>query len=317
MNYLVVSDLHGMVPENLESLSQTFKGPVVFLGDIVGTTYLDQLQKLFYNGVYNPVKKLLAANPKPCLQDITLFPIDDSRILYDGFHSLVSFLGQLGTFQVGMFSQFVLNIARYTHFGHFVSNLPLEIRQALQQDMEANAQKIIDLMTNFTARGQDVYVIEGNWDARTPLDFYPTEECKPLPIDQRSFYFKKFLLERNPKVHYFDTVSTVNDGKHVLVFWPFDCSTNYAQVPEINREDIAGNIILFSHAQVDWQSVKGDTPMTAEGAKVQKVMAQVVSDLKPDLIYHGHLHDDKPSYTYQGIPVAYCPLLSIQILTLD
>lgn len=319
MEILVVSDLHGMVPENLESLSQTLKGPVVFLGDVVGTTLLDQLQKLFYNGVYNHLKKLLNVNSNPKLGELYCFPTEKGQTLHDGFMALVGFLNQIGKLNVDSFSDYVLGLSRYVHFGHFVSNLPEEIRQALQKDMEVNAQKIIGLMTNFTNRGQDVFVIEGNWDARTPLDFYPTDECKPLPVNERSFYFKDYLLKNNSKVCYFNTVGTFNLDQHVFVFWPFDSSVVHTQVPEIYKADLdknGGKLILFSHGQADWYSVKGDIPMTSEGSKIQEVMAIVINDLKPDIIVHGHLHENKPDYFYNGIPVTYCPLLSVRTLTI-
>lgn len=315
MEILVVSDLHGKTPGELESISKTFPGPVVFLGDIVGTSHLEELQRLFYNGVYNPIKKLLQDNPNPGFKETSLFPIGYGRVLYDGYLNLVEYLNKLNEFRAEPFTRFVHNITRYVHFGHFVSNLPLAIRQVLQKDMEDNAQQTINLMTNFTDRGQDVFVIEGNWDARTPLDFFSIAECKAIPVNQRSFYFKSFLLKKNPKVHYFDKVGTAKFKDNVFVFWPFDCATTHTPVPEIYHEDVKGKVVLFSHGQADWQSIKGNTPMTAEGAKVQEVMTQVISDLKPDLIVHGHLHDDKPDYLYDGIiPVIYCPLRSVRTL---
>lgn len=313
MKVLIVPDLHGKIPSDLECMSLNFDGPVVFLGDIVGTDLLDQLQKLFYNGVYNHIKKLLKSNPNSSYLEILNFPTENGKNLFDGLTDIWSFLDNLSPHSIIYAVESILEISKYQHFGHFVSCLPIQIRQILQKDMEANAQKVIDLMTNFTNRGQKVYVIEGNWDARTPLDFYPTkDECKPLPIEERSFYFKKILNEKNPNVLYFDTVTTIKVRKDFFVFWPFDSSTQHTQVPEIEKS--GGKIILFSHGQADWHAVKGDTPMTSEGAKIQEVMAEVIKDLKPDYIVHGHLHDNKPDYLYNGIPVIYCPLQSCRII---
>ena len=315
MEILIVSDLHGRVPKDLEFFSKTFHGPVVFLGNVVGTSNLDQLQKMFYDDLYNPIKELFRTKPEPSLREITLFPIGDSRILYDGCTGLERFLNQFGKFRINSFSKFVYGIAQYAHFGHFIGNLPIGIREVLQEDMETNSGKIVNLMTNFTARNQDVFVVEGNCDARTPFDFCPTKECNSVPVPQRSFNFKDFLLGLDPKIHYFDTVGTVKFEENVFVFWPFDCSTTPTLVPEIYREDIK-KVVLFSHSQADWQSVNNDIPMTNEDVKVQKVMAQVITDLNPDLIVHGHLHVDKPDYTFHNIPVCYCPLLCVRKLTI-
>jgi predicted phosphodiesterase len=214
---LVVSDLHGKVPEGLEVLSQTFNGPVIFLGDIVGTDLLGKLQKIFYDGFFNPLKKLLA-NTNPGETSILSYPAENNQTIGEAYCCLTDFLRQIGPFEVESPSDYVWSLRRYVHFGYFISNLPEGIRQALQKDMEVNAQNIIDLMTNFTNRRQEVFVVEGNWDVRTPLDFYPAEECLPLPVGERGFYFKDFLKKQNPKVHYFSNIGQIKYHQHYFTF---------------------------------------------------------------------------------------------------
>lgn len=318
LEILVVSDLHGKVPEGLEVLSQSFNGPVIFLGDIVGTDLLGKLQKIFYDGFFNPLKKLLA-NTNPGETSILSYPAENNQTIGEAYCCLTDFLRQIGPFEVESPSDYVWSLRHYVHFGHFVSNLPEGIRQGLQKDMEDNALKIINLMSNFTNRGQEVFMVEGNWDARTPLDFYSTEECLPLPVGERSFYFKDFLKKQNPKVHYFSDIGQIKYHQHHFVFWPFDSAVINTTVPDsfkVKPDQDDGKLILFSHGQADWFAVKGNSPMTGEGSRIQETMATVIKDLKPNVIVHGHLHQESPDYFYQDIPVYYFPLLAIRILTI-
>jgi len=309
-NYLFVGDIHGRDPKLEEELIKIAAGSDVpkilfFLSDIVGTEKLDKLQKLFYNGVVNHVRKLLIEKPDATDIEILSLPIGDNKIVADGGQEIQEFLFGKTNIDVANNIKYIRELAQYVHFGHFVSNLPKEIKAVLQKDMEDNAKIWIDIMTQFTNQGTSVAVIEGNWDARTPLDFYPTTECKALPIKERSFYFKNYLRSSNDRINYFNQESSIETKNEVFIILPFDSVINL-DLPEkfkTNRK-----IILVSHAQIDWHAIKGDTPMTAEGKKIQENMKKIIEHINPDYAVHGHLHNQGLDYFFNDIDVKYLPL---------
>lgn len=323
--YLVVSDIHGR-DEKLElrlSIIAKNNPPKIafFLGDVIGTYLLDQLQKLFYNGVYNHIKKLLQDNPYPTRQEILSYPIGNGKSLATGVAELKSFLRNIHPTTIDLIDpvEYTLALSEYVHFGHFVSNLPKKIRESLQKDLESNAQVWIDIMTSFIQKGSKVVVIEGNWDARNPLDFVRSKKhCTPLPIRDRKFYFKNFLQERNPNILYFDRADIIKDRNNFFVILPFDSVINL-DLPEFTDLDHEKKIII-SHTQATWHAIKGDTPMTAEGEKIQDNMAQIIDKIKPETIIHGHLHDkppiNSPYYLYGNITVEYLPLRTARFIDL-
>lgn len=314
-DYLFVADIHGWNDELTEKLSKIADGNelpkiVFFLGDIVGTKLLDQFQKLFYNQVYNPMKALLKNNPFPSNEEILSYQVSDGQSLCTGCVKLWEFLHELyPEYNSLNAAAFARKIVSYAHFGHFCSSLPPALRAIFRQDMEKNAKAIIDIMTKFTDKGVLVVVIEGNWDARTPLDFCPTEDLRVIPVKNRSFYFKKLLSTFNPQVLYVNHVSTISTENEIFVLWPFDCAVTPTRVPEFSDEENR-KIILVSHAQIDWKPIKGDTPMTKEGENIQENMSEVFRDLQADLAVHGHLHDqiDADGYIYKQKYIYYLPI---------
>ncbi|MFA5532585.1 MAG: hypothetical protein WDA13_03235, partial [Candidatus Shapirobacteria bacterium] len=218
------------------------------------------------------------------------YSIGENKILADGGQEIWDFLYQESNIDAINNATLIRELASYAHFGHFCSCLPKKIRQSLRKDMKVNAQIWLDIMSLFGDNGSLVTITEGNWDARTPLDFYPDKtKCRALPPSRRRFRLKKFI-EENSKypILYFDKVEHIIDGNNVFVFWPFDSAVKATQVPEL--EDWK-NIILISHAQISWGEIKNDTIMTSEGQKINQNMPMVVQDLKANFVVHGHLHD--------------------------
>jgi Icc-related predicted phosphoesterase len=296
--YLFISDIHGRDPSLEKQVCQIAKeNPpkiVFFLGDIVGTNSLDKLHKLFYNGVYNAAKKLLNEKPNTSDNELLMVPIDNNRTIENGLDDLWIYLYGNVCVKADK-AKYIRELEKYYHYGHFASNLPQPIHLSLEEDLKENAKIWINIMTNFTNVGSMVVVIEGNWDARNPLDFLANKnQCIPLPIKDRSFYFKDLLKSLNNKVLYFDEVGTIETKKEIFVLWPFDIAAAdiTTQVPEFDENQKTKKIILVSHGQIDWFSIKGNTPMTDEGQKIQNNMGTTFHDLRASTAVHGHLHDD-------------------------
>ena len=297
--YLFVSDIHGRDTKLEEDLTKIALGDevpkiVFFLGDILGTKSLDQLQKLFYNGVVNPTRKFLEKKPSATDIEILSHRIsdDNDKTIADGGQEIWSFLFGDSNISAKDNIEYILELIEYQHFGHFCSNLPEPIRNDLKRDLEENAAVWIQIMNMFVERGTTVVIVEGNWDARNPLDFLPIKNAvKPTPIEDRDFCFKKFLKSKNSQILYFDQVGTIETENEIFVLWPFDSAVEATMVPEFEDEETR-KIILVSHAQIDWKSINGDKPMTAEGRKIQDNMPMTFKDVKANTAVHGHLHTD-------------------------
>lgn len=319
-NHLFISDIHGRDPNLENQLNQIIESGknnqqdrpeiVFFLGDIVGTDSLAKLQKLFYD-VYNPAKKLLQDNPQATDNQILGLTNKDENItqlhqlLWDFIYQTKGSSNLTDKFRTDHIRQLVT----YSHFGHFTSNLPDSVKNRLKNDMEENAQIWLDIMNKFVENGSLVAVIEGNWDARTPLDFCPTPECQELPLDQRLFSLRKFLSEqKNHNIVYFDETGVIETENEIFVLCPFDSSVAGPKNPNLDPTDNR-QVILVSHAQIDWKSVKGDTAMTKESQTIQANMKPFLEDIKAKTAIHGHLHDQIDSETYQvsNCTVQYLP----------
>ncbi len=321
-DYLFVSDIHGEDLNLAEKLFKIAEGSelpkiVFFLGDVVGTKLLDQLQKLFYNRVYNHMKALLKNNPNPSDREIIDYPIGDGKTIADGCKELSDFLQNIDPeYRPVGIATYARELVSYVHYGHFCSNLTKTIKEFIKKDMKENAQVWLEVMNAFIEKGVLVVVIEGNWDARTPLDFMPSKkECLPLPIKNRSFYFKELLRSYNNQILYFDAVGTIETENEIFVLWPFDSAINATQIPEFDDNETR-KIVLVSHAQIDWEAIKGKTAMTAEGETIQFNMGMTFIDLKADTAVHGHLHDDIniDNYSYHEKNIHYLPLRTYRFI---
>lgn len=283
--YLFVSDVHGFDKNLIEQLKQIAKkNPpkiVFFLGDIIGTKLLDDLQNKFY-AIFNRMKSLPQnASHKEIQSKVGINAqqlIDSLNQIYPNFNN---------TSVVEM----AISVSSYQHFGHFVSNLSPEIRQVLRKDLIVNANHMAETIRKFTRQGSRVVIIEGNWDARTPLDFQVNEECLPIPINKRSFYFKKFVeAMRNQRITFVSKHQSIETEDYIFQIISFDGTINYRPGTFLKSSNNKPTV-LVSHVQADWQAIKKNTPMTSEGEQLSQKIQSVISDLKPKFMVHGHLHD--------------------------
>lgn len=187
---------------------------------------------------------------------------------------------------------------------------------------------MLDIMVKFTCAGSEVVIIEGNWDARTPLDFYPSVRCIPIPIKDRPFYLKDFIKFRNQKIIFIDSPTLIETENLTFQLLSFDNCMNYefgslnpsnpGLCPHLTH-DRNKPVILVSHVQADWQAVKKQSAMTFESKQISEKMQIIISELEPTFIVHGHLHtklvdeegQECDGYLYpkdSNIKVHYLPL---------
>lgn len=326
--FLFVSDLHGLqvqkrIKEALEKYPSVRR--VFFLGDVIGTTELAKLQKLFYN-VYNQVRAALNQQPNITDNDLLNFKINETVTIGNELNKLIDFLASIGEHDLQFSGEQVRQIANYVHYGHFVGNLGDQARDSLRQGLEFNARSIVDFAVDIAKEyGILFHIVEGNWDARTPLDFNRGTQCLPLPKEKRSFYLGDFVRNNEvyPKyISYSDKPSVVYDhsSRVAFVLWPFDSATTPTKVPKIIFDDYG--VVLVSHAHILWSPIKGETPMTAESRNVAINMPMVINHIKAGAAVHGHLHDhiEASGYYYTDntgipIPVHYLRLGEIRAIS--
>lgn len=273
-NYLFVSDLHGFDPNLVEQLKQIAKKHppkiVFFLGDIVGTKLLDGLQKRFYD-VLNRIKASTNASIE--------------------INELFNYLHHISHDFTDQITQMVKNVDRYQHFGHFVFDLPLEIRQILRKDLVSNTNRMAEAMRKFTRQGSLVVIIEGDRDAHTPLDFQADQKSFPLSSHKISFYFKKFIESmRNQRIIFVNKHESIETEDFIFQTISFNGTLNYLP-GTFSKTKSNKKTILVSHVQASWEAIKKDTLITSEEEQLSQKTWSVISDLKPNFMVHGHLHD--------------------------
>lgn len=318
---LVVSDIHGRIPvleRSLIDIADGYNPPelVIYVGDIVGSELLMKLQPIFYDLITKPTKALLKQNPNASDDDIISYPTGEGSLrVVDGCRQLNLLLGAIDpSYNTGVYcADIARELIKYIHYGHWCSNLPDKIIDALNQNMEADAEANYQIMKKFTDRGSQVFINEGNWDARRPIDFAKGSECIPLPLEKRSFSYKQFILNKNnPNIHYIDNQHLMVLDNVQVIFFPFDAIINYDGSP-IPVDSRIKRKILIAHGHADFQAVRGNDPMGKEDQIIQDKMDLILDQLQPDLVIHGHLHKDtfhgNSGYiTSKGIEVAYLPL---------
>jgi len=318
---LFVSDIHGQQPDleaRLNQIADSKRPPktVFFLGDIAGTKSLLELQHVFYNLIVNPMKKLLSFNPNPSDNEILCFPTEDKdspRIL-DGCKKLWFILNSIDpSCNAGYCPDIVRDLITFVHYGHWASNLPESIKNVLKKDLFANAERIYQIMEKFTNRGTLVVIVEGNWDARLPIDFVADRKnCLPIAPKDRDFYFKRFINNKqNRNLIYVDHLHYLQIYEGIqMVLIPFDTIMKYDGYPIWKREDIQ-KTVLITHTQVSWEAIKGNTAMTGEGKKIEENIQRILKNLQPNAVVHGHLHNPIGYQGYaltNGTLVHYLPI---------
>lgn len=323
--YLFVSDLHGSNKQfGLLSDIAAKRPPkiVFFLGDVIGTQSLADLQKLFYNGVVNPTKKLLLEiNPNASDKELLDFINPENRqAVLMGYQALCDYLKKLDGQDHSQPNpaEHVRQLIEYQHFGHWISNLSESVRNVLKLDLHQNAIEVIDLMNQFVKNHCKVVVLEGNWDARTPLDFLPGKKCVPTPIRKREFYFRDLINQFGNHVKYYRQPSVIEETDCFFIIWPFDAAATPTRIPEI--ESKGKKIVLVSHAQISWKPIKGDIKMNPENQAIEQNMPMVVDDLNADTAIHGHLHQLLPNnasgYIFDNhILVHYLPIDTFRFIS--
>lgn len=197
----------------------------------------------------------------------------------------------------------VRRYSKYIHYGHYASNLPNEAKQALADGLEENARKVLQPIKTMQAKGTNVAMTEGNWDARAPIDFIPEVPTpEPLPPEKRLFRVKEFF-EKNG-VPFYDALTTFETKTTLQVLMPFDAITGFSNTPQGKIDEVREavkktraekkSIVMVSHGEPNWRihnmTVKNLAP-TGEHLQVVTGLAKALSLFRPDEIVYGHLHD--------------------------
>lgn len=317
--FLFISDLHGANPKVKTDVTLQENPNIKWIfstGDIIGTDTLTKLHPLFYN-VYNLAKTAL--NSKPDTTDVELFNYNTTS---KELARLINFLGEIGNTELQLSGEQIRELANYAHFGHFASCLNVDTRNILRQGLENNASILMNYLSGLAKQyGINIYLVEGNWDARTPIDFYPVKnQCIPIPKEKRKFYLGNFIRQNEvwSCITYIDKPKVVYDHDHHIAFvlWPFDSSTTPQMVPEIKYDDY--KVVLVSHSHILWHPVKGNTPRNSENSNIEENMTMVLQDLHADTAVHGHLHTQLPNgysgYIVNGKLVHYLPLGEVRAI---
>ena len=309
----IVSDIHGLDDPEFHKLRDTLLTQrfdrIFFLGDIGGSPKLARLQKLFYESFFNRYKQMI--------KDGAL----DSQILDElkpGFFELISYEKSLESYEKRPKEEIVEEIAQisndqllegmkkrgsYGHYGHYVSDQSEELISFLSADVEHYYERFTRLVAEIRLNtGTKVYLMEGNWDARLPMDFKKgTQSPEPLPLEKRRFNARTFFKEHG--VPYFTNVGFVENDESLVVMVPFDSVAKavgqegsivteeklekYKKRVEKARSEHK-TVIMMAHAVPAWE--KHGKLATGEGEVTQRNLQALMGELMPDELVYGHEH---------------------------
>lgn len=335
-----ITDLHGVENDEefyskLEKLFEQKPDYLICLGDIVGSKDLDDLQKLFYNHLVNPAKEILKSNPanNDLLNYQGTKPPASNFNLKQGFTDIRTYELQLegkSETEIQNYFQQLSDIeitnetkryCQFIHYGHYASNLSDQAKQTMSENIEKNVQRLMEFTQKFENSGTQVIFIEGNWDARTPIDYQPKiDQVKPVKNSEKTFQVDKYIQEKYgfPFIKEINILET-QTSLHILA--PFDAiinspnntnETNYkilAEKVEKAKQDKKA-IILIPHGQPNWEihRLYQDNPQaTGENAQIIDGISCLANIFKPDEIIYGHMHEkvvDKNG-NYQGPDTKY------------
>jgi Icc-related predicted phosphoesterase len=320
--YGYVSDLHGLTDADFAKLRDTLVAgeftQVFVLGDIGGSEKLTRLQRLYYQGGPTLEDNQFANKYKSMMtqpnanQDQA---IDAVRPGYQNLRAYEIFLeanGKLTEEQAAQKAQEeigalkpeevkarILKALTHDHYGHYVSDLPDSAIISLQADVEHYYERFLTMAQEIRSRGVEVFVIQGNWDARLPFDFEPNKPTAvPLPQEKRRFNPKEFFRKRVP---YYTTLGTVDSRDAIHIMVPFDTvadDINKTIKPErlneikqrVEAARKAGKrVVMLAHAVPAWEKHSDKEP-NKEGKTTQEGLQRLAVILGPDDLIYGHEH---------------------------
>lgn len=318
-----VGDLHGGDEDLFKRLSEmTDKPPayLIFEGDMMGTKNFEDLQRLFYNYLNNHSRnELLRQDPEAT--DEAILTYSGTKPPEDGFNLKKGFL-KIRTFELQLegksdeeiqkvldsmpdheIAEEIRRYAKFVHYGHYASNLPENARKNLASGLESNAQRLVNILTPIMKKGTRVFMLEGNWDARAPIDFKSGEPTAiPLPPEQRLFNVGKFFKEKG--VNFLTNAQTLETKTSLHVLFPFDSLVGFPNLSKEEKDKIRQaveaakkenkTIIVVAHGEPNWQihniTVKDARP-GGEHAQVIQGLEEALGMILPDEIIYGHMHD--------------------------
>jgi len=325
--YGYVSDLHGLTDSDFTKLRETLVGgeftQVFVLGDIGGSEKLTRLQRLFYQGgstlednqFANKYKSMMAvpnANQdqavdavKPGYQNLRAYEIfleANGKLTEE--QAAEKAKEEIGTLKPEDIKARILKALTHAHYGHYVSDLPDSAIISLQADVEHYYERFLTMAQEIRSRGVDVFVIQGNWDARLPFDFEPNKPTAiPLPQEKRRFNPKEYFKRRVP---YFTSLGTVDSRDAVHIMVPFDAvagdiseTINPDKLKSVKQrvEDArkAGKrVVMLAHAVPAWEKHSDKKP-NKEGETTQEGLQKLIGVLAPDDVIYGHEHKARPN----------------------
>lgn len=321
-----VGCVHGIDDEFLRRFLDLIKdrcpNHVIFLGDVIGTEELACLQKLFYNYVTNQLKALFEASPEPSDEEIIDYvnlksPKDEEDghrlTLEEGYLRLLSYkLKLLGLHEEEIIKKTaslsdsdiasrIRDLRKFEHYGHYVSSLPEKVRVELVSRLEKNTYRLLELIKTLRDQEVEVYVIWGNWEARSPLDF-KSGELKAIPLleKERPFSLATHLDKNN--IPFAKELSLLETETTLQILAPFDAiikppDESYLECLRDKVEEARGKdktIVLVGHGEPNWRIhnlLRPNSVPAGEHADLIKGYRFLIPFFLPDKVVYSHIHN--------------------------
>ncbi len=319
---LYIGDIHGPDQSLLDGLVEAAKcapEALIFIGDVVGSRHLVELQRLFYDWLNNhSMNGLFRISPQATDEEILSYtgstPPEPAFTLKNGFlklrryelmlagHQPEEIAAVISTLSDRDIAAEIRGYAKYVHYGHYVSNLSNQVRENLASGLRESARRLLTSIKMMQERGTQIAIMEGNWDARTPIDYVPgIPAAVPLPVEQRPFHAKRFFQEHG--VNLYSSLATLETTGTLQVLLPFDALINFARLPGSQLEEVDQQVmkarglgkcvIVVAHGEPNWQIhhlLDKQAEPTGEHVRIIEGLTKALGRIAPDEVVYGHMH---------------------------
>ncbi len=277
-----VSDVHGQI-DQLSPLLKLHDTQITFIGDILGSARLIQMQDLYYT-----LTKRSGINPSTSLETLKeeLSKTDSKvRTAYDNLQSAMQvLLDKPEEFNIETATDYVIDALSRQNYGHWLSNLPEDIKVKFKDEVIYNANKFGQLLTDLIANGNNVKVILGNWEGKEggiPTELKPDSDNERLnsavllPADVR-INIKNFLSPAGADV--IDDLKGEKDENYFNIYLPYSEQVRLARSSDEELAKDEKIINLLNKAKVARE----------KGKKIQ-----IITHAEPDGKMHNQANPDE------------------------
>ena len=187
--FILVGDVHGSNdPEFIQKITELALSKeklIIFIGDIAGGDTLQKFLFLFYRTRITTQTTLIKEN---------YFKLKEAE------YALIN--EKYKKPDIKTIEQEMQEYYHYFHLGHYISNLPEDMKNVLKKEIKTNLDRFINIINEIKSQDPEkvIKIVSGNWDEETAFDYERNKEkLVLLPKDKRGLIVSKYLENHDIK----------------------------------------------------------------------------------------------------------------------